>query len=531
MQGKLRRRLVFLLLAAQVATVVALLATNGRISASAEADHTARLLSANAAESAEAVRSHLAPAETIVDLSSNLLVADDLEAEALESLFRRTLIRTPQMSGAFLGTPDGDFLFVSRDGENFIHKTISVEGTERTTLIETFDTDGELLDSFEDPNDEFDPTSRPWFIGAAEAQAELVWTDPYVFFTSGELGITASRAVVRDGELMGVVGSDIELGELSNFLGELDMNDQGGTILVDRNSTVVAHPNADLLRVPEGDGFRTVSILELEDSYAQSATGVLLNDDAGSGDVQDFEDETFGSSRVAFESVMFGNVDWRLGVYVPSGAIVEELTQARGQERLLTLLVGALTVLSVGLIALPATRRIGDLEEIASTDTLTGIANRRVIMEQVDELAAANGERSLAMLDIDFFKRVNDEHGHQVGDEVLKTTALRLAASLPDGAEIGRVGGEEFLIVLSETGLVEAERVADRLRQTIRGLPVATSIGEVDISVSIGVVSAAKPSRRDTLLAIADAALREAKTAGRDRVVVQRLNETAVRTS
>ena len=528
MQNTLRRRLLFLLLAAQVATVLARVLVSGRFSSAAEADHTARLLSANASESAEAIRAHLEPAEALVDLTSNLLISGDLEREALQDTFHEAITRTPQMSGAFLASPDGDFLFVSRDGDDFLHKYTTVDGPTRSTSFELLDEDGELLDAFEDPDDNFDPTVRPWFLGAVETQTEAVWTQPYVFFTSGDLGITASRAVVRNGELVGVVGADIALGELSEFLRELDTSTDGGTILVDRRGTVIAHPNADLLRVPDGEGFRTVSILELQDSYAQSATSTLLNANAVAG-VQDFDDETAGESRVAFENVEFGNVDWTLGVYAPSGSIVAELTNARGQERALTAIVGVLTILLVLLFALPATRDIDDLEEIASTDTLTGLPNRRVILDDAVELAAANGERALAMLDIDHFKQVNQEYGHQVGDEVLKAVASRLSSALPEGAAIGRIGGEEFLVLLPDHDEAQATTTAERLRSTVRNVPVETGVGTVSVSVSIGVASATRPSNRDTLVSIADTALREAKRSSRYMVVTERLNEqTAV---
>lgn len=529
MQSALRRKLLFLLLTAQAGTVLALVLTGGRISSAAEDSHTARLLSANAAESAEAVRTHLEPAEAVADLISSLLSSGEIDNDAIESTFHEALSRTPQMSGAFVGSPDGDFLFVSRDGENIRYKTTTVDGSDRTTVFETFDEDGQLLDTFEDPDDDFDPTTRPWFLGAAETQGEAVWTDPYVFFTSGQLGITSSRAIVRDGELLGVVGADIELGELSDFLSELDASEEGGTILVDRNSTVIAHPNTDLLRVPDGDGFRTVSILEIDDAYAQSATSVLLSDnEVGTNGVQDFDDETRGPSRVAFESVEFGNVDWTLGVYAPSDAIVGELVDARGQERILTAVIGALTILLVGIFVYPATRDIEDLEERASIDTLTGIANRRVIMNRAAAVAAQDQRRALAMLDIDFFKQVNDEFGHQVGDQVLVAVADRLNSAIPDGAEIGRVGGEEFLILLPHHDDKKAERTSERLRQTIRNVPIDTDAGNVTVSVSIGVAVAVNATTRDTLVSIADTALREAKRSGRDSVVVQRLNSSTV---
>lgn len=525
LQNSIRRKLLVLVLIAQLGTVLALALTSGRISGNAETEHTARVLSSNASDSAQAVRAHLEPAEALVDLTSSLLAADDVANTSIQSAFTEALARTPQMSGAFLASPDGDFLFVSRVGDGLRLKETVVDENSRTTTIERLDADGSLIDSAEDPTDTFDPTVRPWYTGAVESNTEAVWTEPYVFFTSQQLGITAARAVVRDGELIGVVGADIELGELSNFLSELDVEASGGTILVDRAGTVVAHPNPDLLRVTEGEGFRTVSILELDDPYAQSATAVLLNDNSATQGVQDFDDDTAGASRVAFESVEVGNLDWTLGVYSPSGAIVEELTTARAQERVLTITIGVLTFLLFAIFIYPATRNIDELAESATTDELTGLPNRRRIMADAARLAVMDGKRAVAMLDVDYFKQVNDELGHQAGDEVLKSVALRLSSALPDGADIGRIGGEEFLILLPGLGAGEAERIAERLRQTIRNVPFETNAGDVNVSVSIGVATAKQTSTRDALIAIADTALREAKTAGRDTVTMQRLSD------
>ncbi len=523
--SSIRRKLLTLLLVAQLGTVLALALTAGRISESAESEHTARVLSANAAESANAVQAHLEPAEAIVDLTSSLLVDGDIDNAALEDSFQEALTRTPQMSGVFLASPDGDFLFVSREAEGFRHKITEVDGISRTTMLDFYAEDGDLIDSMEDPTDTYDPTVRPWYEGAVANTDQAVWTEPYVFFTSQQLGITAARSIVRNGEVVGVVGADIELGELSTFLAELDVEESGGTILVDRSGTVVAHPDTDLLQVPDGEGFRTVSILELGDPYAQSATAVLLNDtDNASTGVQDFTDEAAGPSRVAFESVNFGNVDWTLGVYAPADAIVADLTNARAQERVLTITIGVLTVLLFGLFVFPATRRIDDLAEFAATDALTGLPNRRTIMADAERLAGNTGDRSVAMLDVDYFKQVNDKYGHQTGDVVLKSVAHRLIAALPEGADIGRIGGEEFLILLPDHGASSAERTAERLRQTVRNVAIETDAGDVNVSVSIGVASATKTATRDTLMSIADTALREAKRTGRDAVVVQQLS-------
>lgn len=165
-----------------------------------------------------------------------------------------------------------------------------------------------------------------------------------------------------------------------------------------------------------------------------------------------------------------------------------------------------------------------ELERLATTDPLTGVANRRRFLEQVEqEVQAARRygrDLSLIMLDLDRFKRINDLHGHQVGDEVLLRAAKACEAELRATDSVARYGGEEFVILLTETSGVEAMRVAERLRQRIEAASVDCGDGEVDFTASLGVTAWRASDRSiDTLLERADRALYRAKDEGRNRAV------------
>jgi two-component system cell cycle response regulator len=122
------------------------------------------------------------------------------------------------------------------------------------------------------------------------------------------------------------------------------------------------------------------------------------------------------------------------------------------------------------------------------------------------------------MLDADHFKRVNDSHGHQVGDEVLRNLAGRCTKTLRSHDVLGRYGGEEFVIVFPETNLDEATVVAERLRSAIAERPVAAGELSLPVTVSIGLATSARGQTPESLLARADAALYEAKRGGRNLV-------------
>jgi diguanylate cyclase (GGDEF)-like protein len=165
---------------------------------------------------------------------------------------------------------------------------------------------------------------------------------------------------------------------------------------------------------------------------------------------------------------------------------------------------------------------IGELELQASTDSLTGAANRRSTMRRIDEEVARARRHgrplSVLMMDLDRFKAINDAHGHATGDEVLRVFAAEVARALRPSDLVGRVGGEEFVVVLPETGGAGAAQLAERLRARTSALSVHTEDGPVHVTVSIGVASLEDGQAGRELLAAADDALYEAKREGRDRV-------------
>ena len=165
------------------------------------------------------------------------------------------------------------------------------------------------------------------------------------------------------------------------------------------------------------------------------------------------------------------------------------------------------------------------LSYLAHHDELTGARNRRWILEelavQCQRAEHQHQPLSLLMMDIDHFKRVNDSHGHQMGDEVLITFVSRLQSDLRRGDQLGRYGGEEFLVLLPGADQAEAERIAERLRQTIADTGFQIQDKALHVTTSIGLVSMAAGSHitQDELIGRADVALYLAKQTGRNRVV------------
>ena len=162
------------------------------------------------------------------------------------------------------------------------------------------------------------------------------------------------------------------------------------------------------------------------------------------------------------------------------------------------------------------------IEELAELDELTGSFNRRCIMRMLeDEIARAHRTKtpcSVALIDLDWFKRINDAHGHPTGDEVLRTFAITTYANIRTVDRFGRSGGEEFLLLLPDTPNEPAARTLDRLRAIIAELDWSALSAGMAVTISAGVATLAPDETPDALLARADCALYAAKAGGRNRI-------------
>lgn len=168
-----------------------------------------------------------------------------------------------------------------------------------------------------------------------------------------------------------------------------------------------------------------------------------------------------------------------------------------------------------------------ELREMAATDFLTGLANRRHFLARLEQELARiqrleEHRASVLMLDSDHFKRVNDTFGHATGDNVLRHLAVLMQKGLRKVDIAGRVGGEEFAIILPGADLPAAEVFAERLRKKVAGTPMAQEDRAIPLTVSIGVTGMkASDTSADDALVRADRALYRAKECGRNKVVVE----------
>jgi diguanylate cyclase (GGDEF)-like protein len=208
---------------------------------------------------------------------------------------------------------------------------------------------------------------------------------------------------------------------------------------------------------------------------------------------------------------------------VPSGDGL--FSDSLGQPALF-LVAGLLPLLATfGFVLMCNDRFNQELLRLASFDTLTGAYNRRSTEEMarraVDEAHERGAPLSAVLLDVDYFKRINDDLGHAAGDRALQSIVEALRRALPAGAMLGRMGGEEFMVVLPGSDAEAAARVAEQLRAAVEAAPLKLGERVVPITISLGVATLALGAADDldALSARADHAMYAAKRGGRNQVV------------
>lgn len=298
----------------------------------------------------------LRPAKDAAELAARLaenqvIVSEDLSQ--LEQFLFQQLRLASQFSGLYYGAEDGSFVFVMRspDGPGpFRTKFISTENGARKVELVWRDADFRIVETRRDDADPYDPRTRPWFVRAKDTR-ETVWTDPYIFYSSQQPGITLSAPVQNTtGEVKGVVGVDIEIGMISHFLARLQIGDRGRALIINRNGDVIAHPLIDLIRTTNVDGtLRFVNIADFDDPVARTAFSAIA---AGGGQVGSEAPSEFsyeGEQYVTAILPMPGEIlPWTIAVYAPE----DDFTAAIKRNRAMNIWIAAAVALVTGLISL-----------------------------------------------------------------------------------------------------------------------------------------------------------------------------------
>lgn len=529
--------LLSLLIVVELFTVFAVLASQRFATDRALTEHTHELLQNVVDETRENAAGYLQQAQDSVSLAAGIFEAMLLSGEnpaQLERYFLEQLRIIPQIDALYFGDTHGNFVFSKRNvmqsEDGFFSKIIQTDLPEedRVTLINRTACLTETSRK-KDPNDRYDPRVRPWFELAQQADKE-VWTDPYIFYTSQLPGLTVARSVRdEDGVLLGVIGADIELSALSEFLTKQHVGTSGAAFIVYSNGDVLAHPYAtELSHRDAQSNLRLKQLAELDPITARA--GARLKESFP--DLVTLNHTHFDSFEVGEQSYlsMFvpllsrGKNQWVMGVYAPEDEMAHTIREGQRESIFLGVAMSLLTITGAVLIGLIVLRPISTLQRQAREDPLTGLLNRRSFDEtaavELSKAQRAGQDFCAIMIDIDYFKPINDEHGHAVGDEVLLVVARRLNRGLTDSDLLSRYGGEEFAVVLPDSALQQGLNIAQRLCGIVSAEPVKTSIGPLRVTISLGVAEIGSETETIAeLLNRADQGLLAAKRRGRNCVV------------
>jgi diguanylate cyclase (GGDEF)-like protein len=227
---------------------------------------------------------------------------------------------------------------------------------------------------------------------------------------------------------------------------------------------------------------------------------------------------------VLLGSVAFGARVVR-AIVQPESVAAQMAADSLMNVRAAMIYVALVLSLHATLMVLVVARLIGELQRLSRHDGLTGLLNRRAMEElldaQIQRSRSAAAPFVLMMIDLDHFKRINDQHGHPAGDRALRHVADLLSGAMPAAAALARYGGEEFVVLFPGAAVTQAQQLAERLRNLLATNPLPHESGSIPISMSIGVAQwRGAADELSQLLLRADAALFQAKVQGRNRVVI-----------
>lgn len=496
--------------------------------------HVRGLMRAVAIESVQNVENLLQPAEHLIRTARNLMESEVVPRKPelqLERYFFEEIKVNTNFSGMYFGWMNGDFLFIWHNPSSlehpFMSKYVQQKDGKRFTK-QIYRTASFSERASVDVDTDFDPRTRPWF--KAVGGMNHSWTEPYIHFTSQRPGITVSVPVLNDKqEPIGVLGLDIEISNLSYFLSKNELSPNSSAMIATSDKRAVAHTDFDsILQQSPGDSkeYYLVKVDDMDDALTQKAISELEAQGKAfvSDEIRTVKLEHKGETyHAVFHSYNKLGLEWTVVLTAPERDFIETIRMAQRWQILTAVISSLIITLIAFLLALRFLKPVGELQESVLRNDLTGLYNRRALDSfgnaMVKDAHARGKAVSMAMIDIDCFKGINDNYGHPVGDEVLVAVSQRMLNGLKKTDVLARYGGEEFALMLVGADLQAAKRVCERLRAAVDHTAVMTKSGSIRVTVSIGVEMIDKNNDyfHDALSA-ADQALYAAKRSGRNKV-------------
>ncbi len=320
----------------QFLAILIVVTTSFVTSEKAMLQHARDLLAEAGANASEHSNGFLKPAREAAELSKRVIesgvIAHDDTAQ-LENFLFQSLQNESQISGLYYGDEAGNFVYVMRsDGPAaFRTKVMRRKGDLPTTQLIWRDANFTPVQTEVDPTDTFDPRTRPWY-KSAKSERSTIWTEPYIFFSSQQPGISVAAPVLRDGGLKGVIGVDIEISTISNFLSQLAISDNGSALILNDNGDVIAHPDITQIIVPDSDAnLQFANIENIDDPVAKAAftrltaTGMVAIERETQSEFQ-YQNNRYVS---LLKPLLGRELPWTIAVFAPESDFTQSIKDNR----------------------------------------------------------------------------------------------------------------------------------------------------------------------------------------------------------
>ncbi len=313
------------------------------------------------------VENYLIPASDMVQLVANIVRDPSIGITSrtqIEPYVIQILKNYPQLTIFSIADAKGNFIMPRKMPDGSIHTKI-IDRTDSSKQVKWVrrDTSGRVVAEEEVADDTYDARTRPWYVGAAEAR-ELFWTDVYIFFTDQQPGVTAAMPVYDDDDqLLGVLGADIELSQLSNFFNELAIGRNGLALIIDQQGGLVVYPQVERMLKRVGDTFQPAMLQELGDPVLNRAYSRFKIEGHGSR-ILTVDNRRYLNSISSLRNTV--GRDWSVMIVVPEDDFIGSVKATFSKALLMTSVIVGLASIMAGLLVFQGIRADRDAREILS---------------------------------------------------------------------------------------------------------------------------------------------------------------------
>ncbi|MEO9865743.1 cache domain-containing protein, partial [Yoonia sp.] len=381
----------------QFIAIIFVVSTSYVSSERAMLEHARGLMDEAGANAAEHTKRFLEPATEITEqarrMLDNGLVSTTAPAE-MERYFFQLLRAETQLSGIYYGDESGNFVYVmNSDGPGpYRTKLISTDGEQRTTEYIWRDNEFEPVDRSFDDNDIFDARGRPWYLEARQLGSR-VWTDPYIFFSSQQPGITVAAPIQGDqDQLHGVVGIDLDIADISLFLSDLTIGDSGAAFILSDDGRVIAHPDPARISTRNEDGtLGFIGINDFSDPIVRAAFADFDKNDLSAN--QSVQSEfTFSGDQYMTLLLPIPDIDlpWNIAVFAPENDFIQGIRDNLSRNIWIAAVISIVTAIAGLILAELILKPVRAFAVRTSLVSQGEVSTRDPLPRTYNELRAAN---------------------------------------------------------------------------------------------------------------------------------------------